>query len=107
MNCSLFSQNRTLVLLALTIPASFLVGCGGTDHTIQVKGREGMSLGNGKYLFPDGNGGLKAGKLRNENGQPPPGVLVINPKSEDEVRDWLTRNGVNIDKPIPQETKVK
>lgn len=69
-----------------------LSGCGGTTHTIQTNGQEGMSLGNGTYLFPDGAGALKAGPLTSK--QPPAGVLIRNPKTQTEVLEWLKKQGV-------------
>jgi hypothetical protein len=73
----------------------FLCGCGGTTHTIQSNGQEGMSLGNGEYLFPDGKGELKAGKLTSK--QPPAGTLIRNPKTKTEVLEWLKKQGVKLE----------
>lgn len=71
-----------------------LCGCGGTTHTIQTNGNEGMSLGNGEYLFPDGKGQLKAGKLTSKH--PPAGVQIRNPKTKTEVLEWLEKIGVKV-----------
>lgn len=72
-----------------------LSGCGGTTHTIQSNGQEGMSLGNGEYLFPDAKGDLKAGKLTSKT--PPAGTIIRNPKSKTEVLEWLKKIGVKMD----------
>lgn len=58
---------------------------------LQTAGQTGISLGKGKYAFPNAKGELEPGKI--EGGHPPAGTLVRVPKTEQEVIDVLKASG--------------
>lgn len=109
MNCLRSGKSRILAVSANLMLALCLAGClrSKVKHTIQQKGNEGISLGNGEYLFPDEKGEMVAGPLNHPKNHPPAGALIIVPKTKEDVLQWLDRIGVKYNKPIPQETKLK
>jgi len=79
--------------LASLMMALTLLGC--TSHTIQTHGQTGVSLGNGRYAFPNAKGELEVGELNHKD--LPAGTLVRVPKTEQEVIDALKDAGAKFD----------
>lgn len=78
----------TLRMLASLILISMLNGCAGDRHHIQTAGQTGVMVSESEAAFPDGDGKLVVGKVKLV-----PGVMIRNPKSDQEVIDTLKAAG--------------